>query len=1049
MLPRRPAAVGSLVRRARTASNSTTGGGATDAKAALKATLNLPQTTLPMRAAPSATEPPLCFHLSRGVYAWQRESRADAPLFVLHDGPPYANGELHMGHLLNKVLKDIVNRHELLRGHRVEFVPGWDCHGLPIELKAAAEAQVGGSDAAAPDDASTDPAAAARARALAVRRAAARLAASQVEVQRASFERWGVMGEWGNPYITMHPAYEAAELRVLACMVSAGLVRRGLRPVHWSPVSQTALAEAELEYRDDHTSVAAWVAFPLSAAPLSSARAGGATQFQSSNLLPPILARLLGHASASAAAHSGAAPAAHGSAVNPAAQDVGIAPLAAEAVIDAHEAPLPVIGADEAPSLVIWTTTPWTIPLNQAVCAGGGIGYALVRPSGGNAAGRLLLVAESRVGELATALGCEMAVVERVQGDALAGSWCVHPLSGRAVPILLADHVSDTAGSGLVHTAPAHGVDDFNVGLAHGLSLDCAVDVAGCFTAAVAEATPYIGKRVLAEGGEAVLADLKSQDALLASAEYTHRYPYDWRSHAPVIFRATAQWFASVDTLRPSALAALDEVRMIPPAGRARLEAFVRGRAEWCLSRQRPWGVPLPAFYHAVTGEPLLTQETVEHVAKVVEKNGADAWWELSTAELLPPRLAHEADLWVRGTDTLDVWFDSGCSWAAMAERREREAQISAGSAAVPLGGAAGGGGATGWDAAAGRAAGYGGAAMAERRERKAHEAGGSGQGAIGGGEATGGVASGAAVEAAGGGGAGPLRGGGVAIARADMYLEGSDQHRGWFQSSLLTKIATGDVTKVATADMTKVAARGTTMGIIGDTAGGIQDTAGGIGDTAGGLIGDTAGGIEDTARGTEDTGGGTVDTARGDTAGATAARPPTAPFACVVTHGFVVDEFGAKMSKSRGNVIRPSQLIGGVAIEHTGAAATPSPVAGAAAGTSEAARAAASTAAAAGSAVGTSGSGGVGKRAKRPKAKGGATDPLNRAYGADVLRLWVAMSDWRGDVAIGPTVLEKTAEVRAFKKILRLLHQDPFSECPGTLSRDLLFPRLPCHVSR
>mmetsp|Transcript_18938 Transcript_18938/g.57217 ORF Transcript_18938/g.57217 Transcript_18938/m.57217 type:complete len:748 (+) Transcript_18938:3-2246(+) len=423
-------------------------------------------------------------------------------------------------------------------------------------------------------------------------------------------------------------------------------------------------------------------------------------------------------------------------------------------------------------------------------------------------------------------------------GADLVGGWCHHPLSGRRVPILLGEHVSDDAGTGLVHTAPAHGVDDFHVGVAHGLSLTCAVDEAGCYTDAIDEASAYAGAPVLGEGGRAVLHELERRGALLASNEYRHRYPYDWRAHSPVVFRATPQWFASVDALRAPALCALAHVDMVPAAGRSRLEAFVKGRAEWCLSRQRPWGVPLPAFYHVSTGEVLLTSETVAHVADLVELHGSDAWWTLPTAELLPPSRAHEAALWMRGTDTLDVWFDSGCSWAALAARR----------------------------------------------------------------------------------GLAPPQAAGAPV--ADIYLEGSDQHRGWFQSSLLTRVASAQAQ------------------------------------------------------------------------GAGEARS-AAPFARVVTHGFVVDEFGVKMSKSRGNVIRPMELIDGVSSLPDGTAQT---------GTSAHLPAPTDD-------NGRSKHKQPKTKAKGGKAKGGAmaSPPV---YGADVLRLWVAMSDWRGDVAVGPTILSKTAEV-------------------------------------
>ena len=715
--------------------------------ASVKASLTLPRTQFPLHITHAEVETALAPTLAHAHYARQAELRASAQPFVLHDGPPYANGDLHLGHFLNKTLKDMINRWMLLRGRRVDFTPGWDCHGLPIELRAL---QLAGAESA-----HALPA-------LEIRSRAAACAKEAVDAQRASFVRWGIMADWDRPYTTMQPSYEAAQLGVLQSMLAKGLVFRGSRPVHWSPATRTALAEAELDYVDEHQSQAAYVGF---------------------RVLPPGDGRSL--------------------------EGLGGLPLAGTGDV----------------SLVIWTTTPWTLPSNQAVCARGDLVYALVEA----APNQHLLVAEATVEHVSAALGVSLKVRGTVTGRDLDGLQCAHPLSGRPVPVLFGDHVTDAAGTGLVHTAPAHGPEDFAVGREHGLSTECPVDETGCFTAAVDEAAPFAGLNVLSDGNDAVLDALRRRGALLAASPYTHRYPYDWRSKTPVIFRTTPQWFVELSTLREEALSALDSVTMQPPSGRSRLEAFVRGRAEWCLSRQRSWGVPLPAFYDRETGEALLTDETVAHVRSLVERSGAGCWWELDEAALLPPRLQAEASRWRKGTDTLDVWFDSGASWSAVLAPRE------------------------------------------------------------------------------------------PAAPRADVYLEGSDQHRGWFQSSLLTHVGASE-------------------------------------------------------------GGG-------------------APYGAIVTHGFVVDERGAKMSKSIGNVITPAQLIS------EGLPSQPGPTAAAAA-------AAAATAAEANAAPGSGGApkkaGGKSKKARREARQAGAKQA---PFGVDVLRLWVATSDWASDVAVGETVLMHSRE--------------------------------------
>jgi isoleucyl-tRNA synthetase len=591
-----------------------------------KDTLNLLQTRFAMRANARVREPELqALWQELGLY--ERLSRDNpGPVFTLHDGPPYANGALHVGHALNKILKDILNKHALLNGRRARFRPGWDCHGLPIELKVL---QSLGSE----ERRSLTP--------IELRRRAHAYALEQVEIQKAGFRRWGIWADWDRPYLTLDRAYEAAQIQVFGRMVLAGHIYRGLKPVHWSPSSRTALAEAELEYPDGHTSPSVYVAFPVVE-------------------LPEALAARL----------SGA----------------GIAP------------------GPESLAVAIWTTTPWTLPANLAVSVNGALDYAICRRGDG---GPDLVVAAELVESLRGSLGLELEPLLSVKGSELEGIVYRHPLYGRTAPVVLGgDYITTESGTGLVHTAPGHGVDDFATGRKYGLAVLCPVDEAGTLTA---EAGPFAGLNVLKDANPAIIAALQEAGALLAEQRYEHRYPYDWRTKKPTIFRATEQWFASVEGFREQALAAIEEVSWLPESGRNRIEAMVRERGDWCISRQRTWGVPIPVFYHRTTGEVLLDAESLAHVEGLIREHGSDVWWERDEAELLPPARAAEAAQWRKGSDTMDVWFDSGSSWA--------------------------------------------------------------------------GVLGGLVVRDAPGGEP-PLN------YPADLYLEGSDQHRGWFQSSLLTSVA-------------------------------------------------------------------------------------------------------------------------------------------------------------------------------------------------------------------------------------------------------------------
>ncbi|MEP0888804.1 isoleucine--tRNA ligase [Leptolyngbya sp. PL-A3] len=574
-----------------------------------------------MRANATKREPEIQqFWKDNQIYQQLSENNP-GDLFILHDGPPYANGALHMGHAMNKILKDIINKYQLLQGRKVRYVPGWDCHGLPIELKVLQAMKPEERKALTP---------------LELRKRAKAYAYEQVDLQREGFKRYGVWGDWDNPYMTLKPEYEAAQIGVFGQMYLKGYIYRGLKPVYWSPSSQTALAEAELEYPDGHTSRSIYVAFPM------------VSLSESAAALQPYL------------------------------ENLGIA---------------------------IWTTTPWTIPANQAVALNGALTYAVVEVAGHEQDTvdaewhcRYLIVAKDLVEQLSKTLGKELTVKTELPGKALEYSTYLHPLFERESPVVVGgDYITTESGTGLVHTAPGHGMDDFIVGQRYGLPVLSPVDDYGNFTA---EAGPFAGLNVLKDANEAIIAALTEKKALLKEETYAHRYPYDWRTKKPVIYRATEQWFASVEGFREEALKAIQEVRWIPETGENRITAMVSERADWCISRQRSWGVPIPVFYDIETNEPFLNEEIINHVQAIFAEKSSDAWWELSVAELLPEAYRKDADRYRRGTDTMDVWFDSGSSWASVAKARNE--------LKYPV----------------------------------------------------------------------------------EMYLEGSDQHRGWFQSSLLTSVA-------------------------------------------------------------------------------------------------------------------------------------------------------------------------------------------------------------------------------------------------------------------
>jgi isoleucyl-tRNA synthetase len=580
-----------------------------------KDTLNLPKTAFPMRANLPQNEP-------KRVETWEREATYHQVLkaneaqakFVLHDGPPYANGNIHIGHALNKILKDIIVKYQSMTGRAAPYVPGWDCHGLPIELQV--EKDIGRAKKLTMSKAD-------------IRRLCREYAEKYIEIQRAEFKRLGVLGDWENPYRTLDPKYEAQEIRELGKIVESGALYRQKKPVYWCPSCVTALAEAEVEY-EDHTSASIYVKFPLKDA---------------RGLF----------------------------AVDPA----------------------------KSTAFVIWTTTPWTLPANQAIAVHPKFIYRHVETSKGE-----LILNQELIPAVMKALGFaeqDFQIAEGAwSGAELEGVICRHPWLERDSRVILGEFVTQDQGTGAVHIAPGHGQEDYEVGMRYGLPVVAPVDAEGRFTA---EAGDLVGVPVF-KADAAIIEKLSRAGALLKEDRLSHSYPHCWRCKKPVIFRATEQWFVSMEknSLRHKALDAVDRVRWIPPWGKDRIRGMLESRPDWCISRQRSWGVPIPAVYCTACNEPVLHRSLCEHVAAIFEETGSDAWYNRPLEELLPPGFACprcRGSAFTREEDILDVWFDSGVSWASVVEHDPR------------LGG------------------------------------------------------------------------------RADLYLEGSDQHRGWFHTSLLTALAT------------------------------------------------------------------------------------------------------------------------------------------------------------------------------------------------------------------------------------------------------------------
>ena len=540
----------------------------------LKDTLLMPNTKFPMRGNLPNKEPEFLKRWEEmDLYNKILEKNAGKPSYVLHDGPPYANGNIHIGHALNKILKDFIVKYKNMNGFVSPYVPGWDTHGLPIEQVLVNNGV----------DRKSMPA-------NKFRNKCKDYALKQVDKQRADFKKLGVLGDWDNPYLTLDPKFEAEQIRVFGKMVDKGYIYKGLKPIYWSPSSESALAEAEIEYHD-HTSPSIYVAFDL-------------------------------------VSENGA--------------------------------------VEKGTKFVIWTTTPWTLPANLGIAVHPDFEYQVVKYNGES-----YLVAKERVAFLAEKFGWEnYETGEVLVGKDLEYLLCQHPFLDRTSTVILADYVTLDSGTGLVHTAPGHGVDDYLVGqLQYKLGVLSPVDNQGVLTE---EAGQFAGKFVF-DANKDIIAHLDETGALLKQEDITHSYPHDWRSKKPIIFRATPQWFCSVDAFRSELLEAVDNTKFYSEWGKPRLYNMIRDRGDWVISRQRVWGVPIPVFY-AENGEEILDIELIEHVAKIFEEEGSNVWFYKEASELLPEGYTHPGSpngVFTKEMDIMDVWFDSGTSHQGCCAIRE------------------------------------------------------------------------------------------------------------------------------------------------------------------------------------------------------------------------------------------------------------------------------------------------------------------------------------------------------------------------------------------
>ncbi|MCM3029060.1 isoleucine--tRNA ligase [Niallia sp. MER 6] len=538
-----------------------------------KDTLLMPKTAFPMRGNLPNREPEIQAKWNEmNIYEKVQERTSGRPLYVLHDGPPYANGDIHIGHALNKILKDFIVRFKSMTGFQAPYVPGWDTHGLPIE-QALTNKGVKRKEMTIAE----------------FRKLCEEYALGQIDSQREQFKRLGVRADWENPYITLKPAYEAQQIKVFGEMAKKGYIYKGKKPVYWSPTSESALAEAEIEYQDKQ-SPSIYVGFKVK---------------DGKNVLS---------------------------------EDVQI---------------------------VIWTTTPWTIPANLGISVHPDLTYVVVEEKGNK-----YLVAKDLLEAVKTEVAWEeAAIIQEVQGSELEYIKALHPLYDRESLVMLGEHVTTDAGTGCVHTAPGHGEDDFIVGQKYNLEVLCPVDDKGVMT----DEAPGFEGLFYDKANKPITEALEEAGALLKLKFITHSYPHDWRTKKPVIFRATAQWFASIKDFRQDLLNAVQETKWVPAWGETRLFNMVRDRGDWCISRQRAWGVPIPVFY-AENGDSIITDETIEHISNLFREHGSNIWFERTANELLPEDFTHPGSPngnFTKETDIMDVWFDSGSSHQSVLEERE------------------------------------------------------------------------------------------------------------------------------------------------------------------------------------------------------------------------------------------------------------------------------------------------------------------------------------------------------------------------------------------